>query len=138
MAPSTTKTGLFEAFAGGLTGALKLTPVEASKEKVTMRLSVGPEHRQPFGLVHGGVFCSMVETACSIGASLAVREGQTVVGVDNHTSFLKPVRDGQLTVTAEPVHVGQKSQLWEANITDDRGRLVATGRLRLLALSSSG
>jgi uncharacterized protein (TIGR00369 family) len=67
-------------------------------------------------------------------AAHAVPRGQTVVGVENHTSFLRAVKDGRLRAVATPLHVGQRAQLWEAKITDDKGRLVATGRVRLFCL----
>lgn len=120
------------AFASGFTAAMKLSLVQLEKDQVVLEMAVGPEHLQPHGLVHGGVFCSLVETAGSIGASLNVAEGLIVVGVENQTSFLRAVRKGKLKSTAKPIHIGRRSQLWETEIVDEKGRLVATGRLRLM------
>jgi uncharacterized protein (TIGR00369 family) len=85
-------------------------------------------------LVHGGVHAGLVETVCSIGAQLAAPPNVNIVGVENHTSFLRPVREGTLRATGTPLHKGRKAQLWQADIHDDSGRLVATGRLRVFAL----
>jgi hypothetical protein len=59
-----------------------------------------------------------------------------VVGLENQTSFVRAVRDGKLRVTATPLTRGRKSQLWEGRVEDEAGRLVAIGRVRLLALES--
>lgn len=111
--------------------AMKLRLMSATAERVEVCFDVGPEHLQPFGIVHGGVYCGVVETVCSIGASLAAG-GAPVMGLENHTSFLRAVRGGTLSAIATPKHVGRTSQLWSAEIRDEAGRLVASGSLRLL------
>jgi len=120
-------------FNRGWTKELGLEPVELTPRVVVAQWDVGDRHFQPHGIVHGGVYASVVETCCSVGALLAAPEGTLMVGVENHTSFLRPVRAGRLTARAVPVHTGRRAQLWECNITDDAGRLIASGRLRLMA-----
>ena len=123
----------------GWATAMGLEMVEMTPEQVVIEWTVDQRHRQPFGIVHGGVHCGVVETACSIGASLqAGPRGQTVVGIENHTSFLRAVREGRLRATARPIQVGGRAQLWEASIVDAEGRLVATGRLRLFCQDATG
>jgi uncharacterized protein (TIGR00369 family) len=109
--------------------------VAASADEIVIQYEVAPHHRQPYGIVHGGVHCAVVESACSTGAGLsAIARGQAVVGVENHTSFIHAVREGTVTVRAVPLTRGRRSQVWEARATDATGRLVATGRVRLLCL----
>jgi 1,4-dihydroxy-2-naphthoyl-CoA hydrolase len=120
-----------ESIRSGWTDAMGMTFGRVTPTEVTMEWTVGPQHLQPFGLVHGGVYCGAVETACSMGALAAAGPAAEVVGIENHTSFLRPVRSGVLRLCATPVQVGQRAQLWEARITDEQGKLVATGRLRL-------
>lgn len=115
----------------GWTDAMGMTFGSVSPTEVTMQWTVGPQHLQPFGLVHGGVYCGAVETACSVGAMAAAGPDVVVVGIENHTSFLRPVRSGELRLCATPVQVGRRAQLWEARITDEEDKLVATGRLRV-------
>ena len=120
---------------GGWAKAMGLEFVRLTADEVVVEWTVGPEHLQPHGIVHGGVHCGVVETACSVGASIdAASRGQTVVGVENHTSFLRAVRSGRLRATAVPLQRGRRAQLWEARIVDEQDRLVATGRVRLLCL----
>ena len=103
-----------------------------SGEEVRGHIDAGPDHHQPWGLVHGGVYSSAVETACSIGASTAVVEGgQFAVGLSNHTDFIRSHREGRLDVRAVPVHQGRTGQLWECHVTREDGKLVAQGRVRL-------
>jgi uncharacterized protein (TIGR00369 family) len=116
---------------GGWMRAMAARVVQATSERVEMALEVGPQHLQPFGLVHGGVYCGLVETACSLGASLAL-QGAAVMGIENQTSFLRAVKSGTITTLATPVHVGRTSQLWHAEVRDEAGRLVASGRVRIL------
>ena len=98
-------------------------------------IEIGPVHRQPYGIVHGGVHAGLIETVTSTGAGIyALQHGKSVVGLENHTSFLKAVREGKLVITAVPLSRGRSTQVWEAKITDEGGRLVATGRVRLFAL----
>jgi 1,4-dihydroxy-2-naphthoyl-CoA hydrolase len=111
--------------------------VRATADEVVMEYEIGPHHRQPYGIVHGGVHCAIVESACSAGAGLvALARGQAVVGVENHTSFIHAVRAGIVTVRAVPLSRGRRSQVWEATSRDADGRVIATGRVRLLCLDA--
>ena len=122
---------------GGWSAAMRLHFLHATGESVTAELEIGPDHKQAYGIVHGGVHSGVIETIASVGAALdAMPRGQSVVGVENHTSFLLAVREGKLHATARPLMRGKRTQVWEANITDDAGRLVATGRVRLIALDA--
>jgi uncharacterized protein (TIGR00369 family) len=108
----------------------------ASPEEVTCVWEVGVKHHQPFGIVHGGVHAGVIETLASIGATLvALPRGQRVVGLENHTSFLRAVRSGTLRGAARPVTRGRTSQVWEAWIRNDQGELVAQGQVRLLCVA---
>ena len=99
---------------------------------VTGWIDLGPEHHTPWGIVHGGVYTTAVESAASLGASAAVAgRGLIAVGVTNVTNFLRPMRSGRVTVRAVPVQQGRTQQLWNVDITDADERLVATGQLRL-------
>jgi uncharacterized protein (TIGR00369 family) len=105
---------------------------EATATRVTGTIAAGAEHHTPWGVVHGGVYTTAVESACSIGASLAVIDrGEYAVGLSNHTDFLRPHREGELRVTATPVQQGRTQQLWQCEIARADGKLVARGQLRL-------
>ena len=119
----------------GWNKAMGLHFTHATTDRVVAELAIAPHHLQPYGLVHGGVYAGIVETACSVGCALdALSRGQSAVGLDNHTSFLRATRAGKLVVTATPITRGKRTQLWEAIVTDDQGRAVANGRVRMMCL----
>jgi len=121
----------------GWNGAMNLRFVHATADEVVAELEVAPCHRQPHGIVHGGVHAGVIETLASTGAAIhASARGQSVVGLENHTSFIRAVREGTLRATARPLTRGRTTQVWEGTIVDSTGRLVATGRVRLLCLEA--
>jgi 1,4-dihydroxy-2-naphthoyl-CoA hydrolase len=121
----------------GWVSAMGMTITHATKDEVRCELTVGPQHLQGYGIVHGGVHCGIIETLSSMGAYLFARErGQHVVGLENSTSFIRGVRSGaKLHAVAKPLTRGRQSQVWQANVLDEDDRLVATGRVRLLCLA---
>jgi uncharacterized protein (TIGR00369 family) len=126
---------VMNAHRAGFDVAMDFRYLRASADEVVMQYAIGPQHLQPYGIVHGGVHCAVMESVCSTGAGLAaLARGQSVVGVENHTSFIHAVREGSVTVRAVPLTRGRRSQVWEARATDVTGRLIATGRVRLLCL----
>ena len=128
-------TDLVNAHLGGFNEHLGLVFTKATVDAVEAEVEIGPQHHQPYGLVHGGVYTTMVETLASTGAALnAMPQGLTTVGLDNNTSFLKAVRSGTLYGRALPLAKGRRTHVWAVQITDDRDRLVAEGRVRLLCL----
>jgi uncharacterized protein (TIGR00369 family) len=110
--------------------------LSVSPDEVTCEWEVSARHHQPYGIVHGGVHCGVVETLASVGAAAAAQPGQQVVGLENTTSFLRAVRSGKLRGVARPVMRGRTTQVWEAWIRDDQDRLVAQGRVRLLCVDA--
>ena len=119
----------------GWNRAMGLPFVKATPDEVVAELEVSPVHHQPYGIVHGGVHAGIIETVCSVGAAVhSLSSGRSIVGLENHTSFLHAVRKGTIRATARPLARGGRTQVWEANVTDDRDRVVATGRVRFLVL----
>jgi len=120
----------------GWVQAMGMTITHATKDEVRAELTVGQQHLQGYGIVHGGVHCGIIETLSSMGAYLFAREmGKQVVGLENNTSFIRAVRAGaKLHAVARPVTRGRQTQVWQAQVLDEDERLVATGRVRLLCL----
>jgi 1,4-dihydroxy-2-naphthoyl-CoA hydrolase len=121
----------------GLIKALGLHVVEASGDQVRLEWDITPDQYQPDGILHGGVHCSAIETAASLGAGLWFGERGRVVGVSNQTDFLRAVREGRMSAVATPIHRGRSQQLWLVEITDEQHRLVARGQVRLQNLNAS-
>lgn len=110
---------------------------EVTPDRVVASFAVAPQLKQPYGVLHGGVLCSVVETLGSVAGATWWGDRGHVVGTSNHTNFLRAVREGTLTGTAVPVHRGRTQQLWDVDITDEGGRLVARGQLRVANLGSA-
>lgn len=126
---------------GGWGSAMALRFVVVTDEECTVEFTVAEQHLQPYGIVHGGVHAGVIETICSTGAAVAARtRGHTggVVGLENHTSFIRAVRAGTvLRATAVPVTRGRTTQVWEAKVTDPNGSVVARGTVRLLCVTEN-
>jgi uncharacterized protein (TIGR00369 family) len=126
---------LVNANLGGWNTAMGLRFLRVTPDICIGELVVGPQHLQPYGIVHGGVHTGVIEAACSTGAAIvALERGQAVVGVENSTSFISAARGGTLRVTATPITRGRRTQVWQAIVTDDLGKTLATGRVRVLCI----
>jgi 1,4-dihydroxy-2-naphthoyl-CoA hydrolase len=106
---------------------------EVSGTNVVGHIDLTEAHFTPWGVVHGGVYTTAVESAASIGASEAVKErGEFAVGVHNGTDFLRASKGGRVDVLAEPLQQGRIQQLWLVTITaTDSGKTIARGQVRL-------
>lgn len=96
-------------------------------------VELGEDHHTPWGVVHGGVYATIVESAGSVAASHAVADhGQFAVGVHNATDFLRSTTGTRASVAANALYQGRTQQLWDVVITDDNtGKVLARGQLRL-------
>lgn len=114
-----------------------LVYTDVTPDGVKAHLHVKPTLLQPMGIVHGGVYCSMIESMASVSAFtwLGANGGGNVVGVNNNTDFLRAISAGTVYGVSEPVHRGRRQQLWLVTIRDGpstaHDRLVARGHVRL-------
>jgi uncharacterized protein (TIGR00369 family) len=121
---------------GGFAEAVGFTMPEASGDRVVVQWDVTEAHHQPYGIVHGGVYCAAVEAAASIAGALWFGDRGKVVGVNNNTDFLRAIGTGTVYGTATPVHRGRRQQLWLVTIANAEDRLVARGQVRLQNLEA--
>ena len=125
---------------GRFVGMLGLEVSYDDDGTVRGRLPIRRELQQPYGIVHGGVYCTIVETLASHAAALrAMADGNIVVGISNTTDFLRATREGVLESVAEPVHVGRTQHLWQVRVWREAdGKVVARGQVRLQVLPGEG
>ena len=100
-------------------------------------MPVDARTRQPYGLLHGGASVLLAETLGSTAGGMCVEEGEGVVGIEINANHLRGVREGLVTGTARPLHVGRSTQVWEIRIEDPRGRLACISRLTLAVIARS-
>ena len=124
---------MINAGAGPFERSMGLVVTSATPERVvgTVDLDAG-RHTQPWGIVHGGVYCTIIESLASIGAAINVMPEKTSAGIENQTSFLRSISSGRVTGVATPLQRGRQMHLWQVEIRDDQGRMVAHGRVRLV------
>ena len=116
---------------GTLMERLELEWIEVGLERMRARIPV-VGNTQPFGLLHGGATAALCETVGSVGTSVHIGLERRPVGIHLSVNHLRAVREGSITATGVPVHVGRSTALWDMRVHDDAGRLVAVGRLTLV------
>ena len=102
--------------------------IEIKENYVKSKLKIKDHHKQPMGLVHGGIYATLSETICSYGANFL--DKGVFVGVNNNTDFLSSVEDGEILCIAEPIKIGRSYQLWESKIYHNE-KLCAISKVRL-------
>lgn len=114
----------------GSTLGIEITEIGPDYLRGTM--PVDERTRQPFGLLHGGASVALAETLGSLAGGMVVAgTGKHVVGLEINANHLRAKRDGVVTGTARPLHIGRSTQVWEIRIEDEAGKLVCVSRLTL-------
>jgi uncharacterized protein (TIGR00369 family) len=123
----------------GYDNELGLTYLEVTPDGSRAQLTIHDKLLQPWGIVHGGVYCAIVESLASVSGHvwLSAHGGGTVVGVNNNTDFLRAISSGTVTAVSTPIHRGRRQQLWMVTITDENDKLVARGQVRLQNLADA-
>ncbi|TPG33726.1 PaaI family thioesterase [Mycolicibacterium hodleri] len=119
---------------GGFDDEIGLTYLDVTPDGSKAQLTITDKHLQPHGIVHGGVYCAIVESVASVSAATwlqAKGAGSNVVGVNNNTDFLRAITAGMVTAVSTPIHRGRRQQIWLIEITDTNDKMVARGQVRL-------
>ncbi|WP_319406796.1 PaaI family thioesterase [uncultured Desulfosarcina sp.] len=95
-------------------------------------------HLQPYGIVHGGVLATLIDTATFWASFLRLPDDDGLVNIDLKLNYLKPVAEGTLTATGRCIRSGRSLSYAEAGVTDADGKLVAHGTSTLMALPGKG
>jgi 1,4-dihydroxy-2-naphthoyl-CoA hydrolase len=118
-----------------LDGILGFEVLEMDADRASARFEVQNRHRQPFGIVHGGVYASLAEGLASGATYMQVaQDGKIAVGSSNYTSFLRPVSEGIVTANARAVHSGRTTWVWEVDFTTEAGKRCALSRVTLAVI----
>ncbi|HWO82335.1 MAG TPA: PaaI family thioesterase [Solirubrobacterales bacterium] len=97
-----------------------------------VRLRIRDELRQPFGLMHGGVMSTLIESICSKATAAAVwDQGMAAMGQSINVSFVRPVTEGGVEVRAQARHRGRTTWLWQAEVLDDEGKVCALAQMTI-------
>ena len=121
----------------GLGQTLQMNIVEATTERVVMTMPVTAQHLQPWGYLHGGASVALAETAATVGAFLNCPPGMVAFGQEVNANHIRPIREGLLTATAIPLHIGRTSHVWEIDIRNEQKKLICVSRCTLSVISSA-
>lgn len=115
-----------------LADTLGITLQELTAERVVATMPVDHRTMQPFGILHGGASVALAETVASLGGTMNVDlEHQVVVGVEINANHLRAKREGVVTATATPIHVGRSTHVWQIRIVDESDRPICVSRCTL-------
>ena len=118
---------------GTLMESLGIAFTELGDGFLRATMPVDARTHQPYGLLHGGASVALAETlGSSAGALLA--GGNAVVGLEINANHLRAVREGTVTGTTRPLHIGRSTQVWQIHIEDEAGRPVCISRITLAVL----
>src|SRR5690625_1611942 len=116
--------------------SLGIETVTMEKDKVVMTMPVDERTHQPFGYLHGGASVLLAETVASIGGFLNIdQEKEAVFGMEINANHVKSKRDGIVTATATPLHIGRTTMVWDIKITDEKDDLISVSRCTLGVVS---
>ncbi|MBD7987544.1 hotdog fold thioesterase [Luteimonas sp. Sa2BVA3] len=117
--------------------ALGIEFVDIGDDRLVATMPVDPRTVQPYGLLHGGASVLLAETLGSSAGNMCVAEGEVCVGLEINANHVRAVREGRVTGTARPLHLGRSTQVWEIRIEDARGRLACVSRLTLAVVPAT-
>jgi 1,4-dihydroxy-2-naphthoyl-CoA hydrolase len=113
--------------------------LDLGPDEARARIPVEDHHKQPVGLVHGGVFATLAESICSAATYVAVAgDGMGVMGQSNATTFLRPISEGHLNAVARPRHRGRTTWIWDVEISDNDERVCALVRITIAVRPARG
>ena len=110
---------------------------EIGEDFLRATMPVDERTRQPFGLLHGGASVTLAETLGSVASNCCIDSPRFYsVGQEINANHLRSARNGKVTGTARPVHLGSRSHVWDIRIEDDQGRLTCVSRLTMSVIES--
>jgi uncharacterized protein (TIGR00369 family) len=123
---------------GTMAGLLGIRLTEAEPGLVGGTMTARPELSQPYGLLHGGALMTFLDTLAGLGATLSLPPGKLFTTTEFKINFLRSVREGPISGQAQAIHLGGRTQVWQASAFDERGRQLALATLTQLIIEPRG
>lgn len=118
--------------------ALDMKFVEIGDNYLKATMPVDKRTHQPYGLLHGGASAALAETIGSVASALCINDDQICVGLEINCNHIRGKKTGIVTATAEPLHIGSSTHVWDIKIRDEREKLVCVSRLTVAVLKNKG
>lgn len=112
--------------------------LEVGDDFIRARAPVDARTRQPMGILHGGISVVLAETLGSCGAAFAAPYGHQAVGLDINANHLRSATSGWVTGISRPIHVGRTTQVWQIEISNEKGQLTCVSRITMAILTPAG
>jgi 1,4-dihydroxy-2-naphthoyl-CoA hydrolase len=120
---------------GNMGSHLGIEFVELGANYLKAKMPVDERTKQPYGLLHGGASCVLAETLGSIGSALVIDPARYLcVGLEINANHIRSSREGFVTGTARPIHLGSTTHIWDIRITDEKDKLICISRLTVAIL----
>ena len=101
-----------------------------------VKMPVNNRTRQPYGILHGGASAALAETAGSVASALVIDPSKyRCVGLELNANHIRSVKEGNVTATCKPIHIGRQTHVWDIQITEEATqKLVCISRLTVMVL----
>lgn len=121
-----------------MAAALDISFTEIGDNYLKAQMPVNDNSRQPYGLLHGGASAALAETIGSVASSLCIdKERYICVGLEINCNHIRGKKDGMVTATATPLHIGASTHVWDIKIHDERDKLICVSRLTVAILKKT-
>jgi len=114
---------------------LQMKWTELGADFLRMSMLVDERTMQPFQILHGGASCALAETIGSVGSWLILDTSKFIcAGLEINANHIRSAREGIVTATAIPLHIGRSTHVWDIKIHDEAERLICVSRLTVAIL----
>lgn len=113
---------------------LQIEYSDVTDNSISATMPVCSFTHQPLGMLHGGASVVLAETLGSVAANFCVSDDYFCVGLDINANHIRSMREGMVTGTATPIHLGATTQVWQIELKDQRDRLICTSRLTVAVM----
>lgn len=117
-----------------LMAQLGIVYTKKTSQSLVATMPVDKRTHQPLGMLHGGASVALAETLASLAGNLCVSEEEYCLGLEINANHIRSTRTGMVTGTATPIHLGNTTQVWQIEVTDEKGRLLCISRSTLSVL----
>ena len=95
--------------------------------EANLKVRIRDDLRQPYGILHGGVTASLIDTAMAFAVRTHLQDREVTTSVDLTVHYLRPHSDGEILCTARVVRAGKRVFTVSADVVNNDGKLIATG-----------
>jgi 1,4-dihydroxy-2-naphthoyl-CoA hydrolase len=133
--PQVTVTDLNSLSVNTLAETLGIVVTEVGRDFIKATMPVDHRTQQPQGLLHGGASVALAETLGSMAAFCTIDQNKKAcVGLEINANHIRAVRNGKVTGTARPLHIGSSTQVWEIHICNAEDQLISVSRITMAVI----